>query len=80
MTHEAISRLRNDALDAFWQVVGSRFTATTGDLDPGVVFDLDNAADQAIEAWIDNNVAKSQRKSFYRDGLPNKGDGDGESC
>jgi hypothetical protein len=49
--------IATDALDAFWEVVASRFPdAKTGDLSPLRDQALTVAATDAIEEWIANNV------------------------
>jgi hypothetical protein len=47
----------DEALYAFWEVIVKRFPqAETGDLSPGATIDLQMAAEEAIEEWINNNV------------------------
>lgn len=49
--------LADQALDAFWQVVAQRFPqAQSGDLCWDVVFNLQTAAEQAIQQWVEYNV------------------------
>lgn len=50
---EAVS----EALDAFWAVIAQRFPeASTGDLDPGNVVSLEDAATNAVSTWVSFNV------------------------
>ncbi|ASJ88503.1 hypothetical protein [Pseudomonas aeruginosa] len=50
---EAVS----EALDAFWTVIAQKFPeATTGDLDPGTVFLLEDSAEKAVNTWVKFNV------------------------
>ena len=49
--------LADEALDAFWQVIGRRFPrARTGDLSWDCYFALQSSAEQAIGQWVENNV------------------------
>lgn len=49
--------LADEALAAFWQVIGRRFPqARSGDLSWDCVLNLQTAAEQAIEQWVENNV------------------------
>jgi hypothetical protein len=57
MNKTKIHLLAQEALDAFWQAVASRFPdATGGDLSPRRALQLKLAAEDAIEEWIANNV------------------------
>ncbi len=50
--------LTNEALNAFWQVIVSRYPmAGTGDLSPEATIRLELAAEAAVEEWIMNNVS-----------------------
>jgi hypothetical protein len=54
---ERIEKIRNEAIDAFWEKVAKLIPeSTTGDLDPMTVKRLDDTADVAIRAWINYNV------------------------
>ncbi len=49
--------LTDKALDAFWQIVVTKFPqAETGDLSIDLTCRLEVAAQRAIEEWIDLNV------------------------
>jgi hypothetical protein len=56
MTH-ADPKLVEQALDAFWQEVVEAYPlARTGDLSPLTTTRLQDAAEQAIQEWINNNA------------------------
>jgi hypothetical protein len=47
----------DEALDAFWEVVARRSPAATrGDVSPLAAHRLQEAAEDAVEEWITNNV------------------------
>jgi hypothetical protein len=53
----------DEALDAFWEVIVQRYPqAETGDLSPWTTIQLQIAAENAIEEWIDNNVPATTTK------------------
>lgn len=57
LAKETRTALADEALDAFWQVIGQHFPhARSGDLSWDCLFALQNAAEQAIEQWVENNV------------------------
>lgn len=57
MENQNIQSVVQDAWDAFWSVVASRFPeAKTGDVAPDVAFELDQVAEMAVKHWIANNV------------------------
>lgn len=57
-----VEALTEEALDAFWEVIASRFPeAKHGDLSPLRTLALSRAATTAVKEWIDNNVLPQQR-------------------
>jgi hypothetical protein len=57
MSASLFHELTNEALDAFWQLIVSRYpTAETGDLSPEATIRLQLAAEAAVKEWIMNNV------------------------
>jgi len=57
-----IRELANQALDAFWQLIAKRHPeAKTGDLSPWSTIKLQDAAEDAIEEWLDNNCPTTNR-------------------
>lgn len=57
MKKKILESLAEEALDAFWDVVARRYPeAMTGDVSPLTTFQLSQAAERAIEEWVDNNV------------------------
>ncbi len=50
-------RACNKALDAFWNAVAESFPEiTSGDMDPVEAVHFDEAAQRAVEAWLDANL------------------------
>jgi hypothetical protein len=57
LNKQQLRSVADDALHAFWEVVVRHFpTAETGDLCPWLTIQLQIAAENAIEEWVDNNV------------------------
>jgi len=51
--------LIEEAIDAFWSVVVKHYPeAKTGDLSPETTIGLVNAAERAVEEWVEYNVPK----------------------
>lgn len=68
MSKAEIRILAEEALDAFWDVLLRRFPeATDGDLSPERATRLMQAAEEAIEEWINNNVPQSADEPTKRD-------------
>lgn len=67
MTKEELSKLLDNALIAFWQVVVDQYPeAESGDLSPWQTVRLELAAEAAIKEWIGNNVPKARRSPCER--------------
>lgn len=61
MSDRKLNEVVADALEAFWAKIAESYPAAkTGDLPPEVVFELDQAAEKAVEVWVDWNVPKQQ--------------------
>lgn len=57
LSKQQLRSVANEALDAFWEVVVRHLpTAETGDLSPWFAIELQMAAENAIEEWVNNNV------------------------
>jgi hypothetical protein len=57
-----LRKLADKALDAFWHVIAKHYPqATSGDLSPWCAISLQDAAEDAIEEWIDNNVPATNK-------------------
>ena len=57
-----IRELADQALDAFWQSIAKRHPeADTGDLSPWCTIRLQDAAEDAIQEWLDNNLPTTTR-------------------
>ena len=57
LSKQQLRSVANEALDAFWEVVVRHFpNAETGDLSPWSAIELQMAASNAVEEWVDNNV------------------------
>ena len=57
-----IRELADQALDAFWQFIAKRHSeADTGDLSPWRTIRLQDAAEDAIQEWLHNNVPTTTR-------------------
>jgi hypothetical protein len=53
-----LSRVAEDALDAFWDVVVENYPlAKTGDMSPAMTDALEAAASKAVEEWVKNNAS-----------------------
>lgn len=67
-----IDQLTQHALDAFWNIVAAQFPqTTTGDLSPLVSFQLTQAAESAVRAWVSVNVQKRLRTQSTANVSPN---------
>jgi len=61
-TKDEFRQLTDQALDAFWQVIAKRYPeATTGDLSPWCTIGLQDAAEDAVNEWLDNNVPQRRQ-------------------
>lgn len=62
-----VSRVVEEALDAFWDVVIDHFPlAKSGDLSPETTLALDAAANNAVEEWVKTNAPTVRRNMGLR--------------
>ncbi len=61
ISRQEIESLTREADDAFWAVIVRHFPeAKNGDLSPERTIALTQAAEEAVEEWIGNNVPSCQ--------------------